>query len=71
MNDSEILRHLPNYSLVRCDRNPNYDNDSSTKKGGVAVIYPSNLCFTKETFLSSGVNESLCVESVFRIFQDG
>ena len=62
MNDSEILRHLPNYSLVRCDRNPNYDNDSLTKKGGVAVLYPSNLCITKETFLSSGVNESLCVE---------
>ena len=62
MNNSEILRHLPNYSLVRCDRNPNYDNDSLTKKGGVSVIYPSNLCITKATFLSSGVNESLCVE---------
>ena len=62
MNDSEILRHLPNYSLVRCDRNPNYDNDSLTKKGGAAVLYPSNLCITKATFLSSGVNESLCVE---------
>ena len=58
MNDSEILRHLPNYSLVRCDRNPNYDNDSLTKKGGVAVLYPSNLCITKATFLSSGEKKS-------------
>ena len=62
INDCEILRHFPNYSLIRCDRNPNYDNDSYTKKGGVAIIYPSNICSTKQTFLSSGINESVCVE---------
>ena len=62
MHDGEITQALHGFSLLRCDRNTDYDKNSAKSKGGTAILYPSDICPTKVQYYSNGMNENLNVE---------
>ena len=62
INDNEVTRNLNGFSLLRSDRNTEYDTDSAKSKGGSAILYPSEVCPTKVQCFSNGMNENLNVE---------